>query len=564
LDSTGLVATLWFENGTAKGVFDFTSLPGTVQLRQQFAAAFDRKIGPAGPWRAWDTCYCGYQSARLLLSGLAALEQPPATMAQITPAVWLSWRMSLPPTAGTRHHLVALRSLLAQARELPPETLEIVDRRVDPAPASTEIAYTYQEFLRIRSAAATVFNSALVRIRDNREHLRRWRAGEFQAASSEWLLGEALDCVARTGDVPLHAQAWRRPSRRHLTALGGRAPQQTWGRLFLSRSEVFAAAVLLVATESWNKSVVHRMRVPEHDPAVADDVDVYTVHLDKPRRPVRLRHTSANLVDNGPGSPGRLVRHVIEATEPARETLAVLGRPTEQLLVYRTACPSRRGQEFAFGIAKSLTVGTESVSLRRLRRTVQVLIRKEPAQNTQVVHDTVYMLRDPAGRDAAGETIARGLTDAAEHAHLLGAMRLVLGGDAETLVELSDDPELAAAIQRGDLDTATAACTDYTHSPHNDPGLPCTASFLLCLACPNAVATRRHLPRLVHLHDGLTELHTVLDTTVWDRQWQQHFERVSVLLDTHTTAGERSDARTRVTDADRTTIDRLLRRTFDA
>ncbi|RKM73927.1 hypothetical protein COO55_18910 [Rhodococcus opacus] len=118
-----------------------------------------------------------------------------------------------------------------------------------------------------------------------------------------------------------------------------------------------------------------------------------------------------------------------------------------------------------------------------------MLIRKEPAQNTYEVHDTVYMLRDPSGREAARETIARGLTDAAEHAHLVGAMRLVLGGDAETLVELSDDPELAAAIARGDLDTATAACADFTHSPHNDPGLPCTASFLLCLACPNAVAT---------------------------------------------------------------------------
>ncbi|MBC2644415.1 hypothetical protein [Rhodococcus sp. 3A] len=166
VESTGLVVTLWSENGIAEGAFDFTPLPGTLVLRQQFAAAFDRKIGPAGGWRSWDTCYCGYQSVRLLLRGLAASEQPPTTMAQITPAVWISWRMSLPPTAGTRHHLVALRSLLAQAPELPSETLEVVDRRVDPAPASSEIAYTYQEFLLIRSAAATVFNSALVRIRD--------------------------------------------------------------------------------------------------------------------------------------------------------------------------------------------------------------------------------------------------------------------------------------------------------------------------------------------------------------------------------------------------------------
>lgn len=568
LDSTGLIATLWSEDGVNAGVFDFGPLPGGLQLRQQFAAAFDRKIGPAGHWRSWDTCYTGYQSVRLLLRGLAASEQPPETIGQITPAMWTSWRMSLPPTAGTRHHLISLRSLLLPAPELAPETREVIDRRVDPAPAPTEVAYTYQEYLRIRSAAATVFNSAATRIRDNREHLRRWRAGEFTAASNDWLIGEALDCVARTGEVPLleHVSGWRRPSRRHTAVLGGLAPEKTWGRLFLSRSEVFAAAILLVASESWNKSVLHRMRIPqEHSPALADDADVYTVQLDKPRRPVRLRHTSSNLLDNGPGSPGRLLRRVVEATEPARETLAALGQPTDRLLVYRTACPSRRGQEFGFGIGKSVKVGTVgSVSLRRLRRTVQVLIRKEPSQNSQQVHDTVYMLRDPASQHDAGETIARGLTDAAEHAHLVGAMRLVLGTDAQTLVELSDDPAVTAAIARGDLDTATAACTDFTHSPHNDPGRPCTASFLLCLACPNAVATRRHLPRLVHLYDGLDELHAVLDTAVWDRHWQKHFARISVLLETHTTAAERSAARARITDSDRTTIDRLLRRTFDA
>ena len=74
----------------------------------------------------------------------------------------------------------------------------------------------------------------------------------------------------------------------------------------------------------------------------------------------------------------------------------------------------------------------------------------------------------------------------------------------------------------------------------------------------------RHLARLVYLHDGLAELHAVVDSPVWDRQWQQHFQRISTLLDTHTTATERSAARTRITDSDRTTIDRLLRRMLDA
>lgn len=37
--------------------------------------------------------------------------------------------------------------------------------------------------------------------------------------------------------------------------------------------------------------------------------------------------------------------------------LAVLGQPTDQLLVYRIACPARRGQEFGIGITKSAKVG---------------------------------------------------------------------------------------------------------------------------------------------------------------------------------------------------------------
>ena len=286
-----------------------------------------------------------------------------------------------------------------------------------------------------------------------------------------------------------------------MTALGGGAPEKTWGRLSESQRSI-RGGVLLVASESWNKSVLHLMRIPEqHAPAAGDKVDVYTMHIDKPAgrygcgTPVPTSSTAGRAVRDG------CCADVVEATErPARPR--TLAPPTDRLLVYRTVCPSRRGQEFAFGIAKNVKVGTESVSLRRLRRTVQVLIRKEPAQNTQQTHDTVYVLGDPAGRDDAPETIVRGLTDAVDHARLVGAMRIVLGTDAEALVELSDNPELAEALRRGDLDTATAACTDFTHSPHSEPGLPCTASFLLCLACPNAVATRRHLPRLVYCTTG--------------------------------------------------------------
>ncbi|TWP32699.1 hypothetical protein [Leekyejoonella antrihumi] len=204
------------------------------------------------------------------------------------------------------------------------------------------------------------------------------------------------------------------------------------------------------------------------------------------------------------------------------------------------------------------------MSLRRVRRTVQVLVRKQPAQNTEETHDSIYVLRDPAARAEAQHTIARGLADALDHAQAVVKMRTVLGEDATELIELSDDPELARAIRRGDMDTATAACTGFFHSPFADePGQPCTASFLWCLRCENAVVTRRHLPRLVYLHRGLNELRGTVDQSVWDQDWREHFQRLHLLLAEHTTTAEQAASLRTISDIDRRLIDSLLHRGLD-
>jgi hypothetical protein len=144
-------------------------------------------------------------------------------------------------------------------------------------------------------------------------------------------------------------------------------------------------------------------------------------------------------------------------------------------------------------------------------------------------------------------------------------MRIMLGDNANDLIELSDNPDLARAIQRGDMDTATAACTDFFDSPFSDePGEPCTASFLWCLRCENAVITRWHLPRLVYLHRGLNELRGTVDQTVWEQDWHEHFQRLHQLLAEHTTAAEQAAALRAISDTDRTLIDRLLHRRLDS
>jgi hypothetical protein len=570
-----MIVTLYGENGGVEAAYDLTDFPGSLQLRRAFAAALDRKAGPGGTWRSPETCRSGYQDIRIFLRWLHEHDDPPQTPQDITPAVWTRWSMSLPDRPSARQRRRRMRVLMPMLDGLPAETVRAIDRRFPREPPPGEKSYSRQELEQIRSAAAKVFNTALVRIRTNREHLRRWYDGQFSSGSTDWLVGEALDCLVRTGDVPLQATRTRVLLSRYRRALGGVAPELTWGRLYLTRSEARAAAILLVISEGWNRTVLERMEIPSHDPAVADPFDIHMVEIDKRRRPVRLRHTSNNLLDSGPDTPGRLLSQVIEATELARQTLELRGQPTRKLLVFRREWSAGQARLGGFGDGVPRTNSRQgrgepgqdrlsSISFRRLRRTVQVLVRKEPAQNSQATHDDIYALRDAGDLAETHDTIAQGLTDALDEAKTVVKMRVVLGEDADRLLELADDPELAKAIANGEHDTATGACTDFTNGPVTEPGLPCTASFLLCLACGNAVATRRHLPRLVYLQQALNELRAVVDARVWDQDWREHLLRVDSLLADHTTSAERAAQRELISDTDRMLVDRMLRRKLDA
>ena len=195
------------------------------------------------------------------------------------------------------------------------------------------------------------------------------------------------------------------------------------------------------------------------------------------------------------------------------------------------------------------------VSLRRLRRTVQVLIRREPAQNSRQVHESAYMLRDPAALPEAEQVTAQGLADAVSHARATMKMRMLLDAGPGQPAGVGGAEQ---ALADGALDTATGACLDFTNSPFSLPGQPCTASFLDCLACSNAVATRRHLPRLCWLHRSLDELRAAVPPATWERDWDAHFTRLTSLLEDNTTAAERQAAVRAASAADRELIGGLL------
>lgn len=148
-------------------------------------------------------------------------------------------------------------------------------------------------------------------------------------------------------------------------------------------------------------------------------------------------------------------------------------------------------------------------------------------------------------------------------------MRLIRARDrqqhveSETLAARAGIPVATAPeVVAGQVDTATGACVDFEHSPFTSSG-PCAVSFLLCFACPNALATDRHLPRIVYLHQAMTGLRSAVDPPVWRVDWAGHYARVTDLLDTHTSAAERPILRSRVSDTDRQLVDAMLVRRLD-
>jgi len=570
IDPSGLVFTLFAEDGAVIQVFRFTGMRGSAELRRALVCSIDLLSGPGGRWRARDTVGRAFYATKYFLEFLSGLADPPATAEAITADLVAAWRLSQADSGPRRNYLSAMRHILLNVDGVSAQVTRALSHRVGRVRSGPQASYTLKEYEQIRRHAWEIFHPALLRIRAGRAHLGHWLEGGFPAGTNDYMIGEVLDHLRRTGVLPgSENQRWNLWPYRH--AVGGWSWQDTTGRLFLTSEEVFALTVLLVASEGWNPGVMAAMRVPTHDPAVGDAIGIYRVELEKPRRPAPSRHTSNNLVDDAPGSPGRLMRQAIEATEPARQALAFLGAPTERLLVSRSRRPGEGAGGFLLGVpaggrrAYNTTANGEGprVNLQRLRRTVQVRIRKEPAQNSQGVHDSVYVQRDESSIDASKATLARGLNDALDHARTVTEMKMMLGDDSEVLLELADHPELARAVLAGRADTATGACADFTDGPHAAPGTACPASFLWCLSCRNAIATRRHLPRLCYLHACLESLRSTLAAPIWEADWHEHHQRLGSLLDRHTTTAERHAHTRCLSDADRDLVDRLLHRKLD-
>ena len=311
LSSDSLVVHHYNSHGRVRD-FDFSTLPVAEPLQRSLAELFAARCVPED-WAAHRTAI-GYWLELVRFSRFIA-EQPEAVrdLDELTAGVLRRWRNSLP--LGDKRPFTRVARLLREDPRLRsgPTADELLRRVI--RPKSTTQSYSHQEFARIRVAARRTFRGALRRIEFNASHLERWREGAFPEDSPDWLVGEALDVLARTGSMPestvrnasttdgvahVVAEKYRRP-------LGGKNAEVTWQRLFLSRRETTALAILLMTEFGWNLSVVAGLKVPAASPDPGlDGHPTYRITLEKPRRGPGRHHETRNVTDDGGASVGRV------------------------------------------------------------------------------------------------------------------------------------------------------------------------------------------------------------------------------------------------------------------
>ena len=388
----GLVVRHYNREGKVRE-YDFAELPVAGPMQASLGALFAARCTP-GRWTVHATSLASWGHLGRFAEFLARQQRPPRDLDDLTPQVVRAWRAGLPASVGGGFAFRAVAGLLREdARLQAGPVADELGRRFR-SPRSKVQSYSEAEFDQFATAARRRFRAALQRINENARHLQQWRDGAFAEGSNDWVLGEGLDILARTGDLPRHVRrdGKRTVEARYRDAFGGADGPATWQRLFLTRTEAAALGVLLMAEFGWNLSVIDRAGVPLASPDQGEDGRVtYRIPLEKPRRGRGRYHETRNAADNGAGTPGRLITQALQATRFARAIVEELAPGSSRLIVWRSRPAGRRRTNpdhllpvglFRFGIHADGAKGWANAEglggspFRRGRRTVIALDRR--------------------------------------------------------------------------------------------------------------------------------------------------------------------------------------------
>ncbi|MBV1949744.1 hypothetical protein [Streptomyces sp. BV129] len=552
LASDGLVVAVVNKAGYEM-TFDFAELTVSELMQRSLARVFAAR---SAGWNSHMTAQASWITVKAFARFVSELEHPPEDLGDLTTAVLKRWRAAHIGTNSGKSVLRQVRPLLRSDPRLAGGPVgEELARRI-PQQVPIKQSYAKDERERVLRAAQRQFRTALLRIGENTRLLESWRAGDLAEGSREGRLGEILDHLARTGYVPHTVSPSGAVNVKNRRLLGGTGSECTWGRLFLSRSELTALAVLLTARFGWNLSVYDRLPTPTTAPSAGGAAAVtYQIQVEKRRQGGGWWFSTENATDSGADSAGKLITQALEATAHGRALAAQLEPGADFLMVARMHYPNKRHQHterprpvgpLSFGIANGdaqqwgIRHGLGGAPFQRTRRTA-VTREGRPLQHAQGTHESIYVLPDEHVQRASRSVFEDGAKDA-----LAQAQAVMFAGD------------IADAPDSGHGRTVAADCADETSSPWPDAHGGCGADFMLCLACPNARVHPGHHPRLAHLHRELNSLRSVLPDRSWRERWSRHVLRLEDLRD-KVGPGAWNAALARVNDEDRTLVHLLLK-----
>ena len=529
-DAVALKVTLRREDAVSYS-FALTLAAGPSLMRAQIVSAVASHCASESGWRRVSSVSHGKRGVSSWLRwidevNLQRPEHPILELSQVTALDVVAFRRHLredvsaftkrPLSASSaRGFAVAVNSVLLQSQELHQTTHNEVRKRIGdaPRPLVRVARYSPDEFREIRNSARRVFSAAHHRIVTSVAEMEGHGAAEATGRAN------ALREVLRTG-VPSSNQGYREL---HAFAYPNVSKSRARRWLFLTAEELLAAAVLIACRRGLNLAPMALAHRPyEHEKGVVQ------LDLDKPRRgpdrfwPEIVPDEEPSELD--PGDATTLVM-IEEATQPARDHLALVGAPTERLLVWW----SNSSRQPLLGLAKPRTAawlpGGVILSFPRLRRSVPGKgVAKEPTD-----HDVVTYLRytrtDPIALAQQQLEGAKGIQDARDRARSELHIKILRNRDAPA-----------------QNDAVIANCSNPEENPRTKT--PCTLgffSFLSCLECGNAATSVRLLPAQLATIYVLEQFRSSLDGKAWEQRFARSYYTLTAMVERHS-ATEVSDA----------------------
>ncbi|WQO70640.1 hypothetical protein U8C40_39515 (plasmid) [Sinorhizobium medicae] len=257
------------------------------------------------------------------------------------------------------------------------------------------------------------------------------------------------------------------------------------------------------------------------------------------RRARGAEHKHIRVRDGGIGTPGGLVRKLIEAAAFTRQFVS---SDCLWLYYYTGRKQLRAGVEHPHELVDRWTeshgiVDDDGQPLRlvlsRLRKTHKALwyLKTEGHMARFAVGHTPEIAARhyadiPSLRPLHEATVAEALAEVAS-----AAGPIILPPDDEHFWRQSDATSDGSgdvdALLGGEQDVWLAACSGFDRSPFGELGSPCPQPFWGCLECRNAVITARKLPAIIAFLRFIEEQRAALSAADWAMKFGRAYDRVA-------------------------------------